>query len=186
MELPSAGKPLRFESLFRIAARGVRLAHLTHEAGLSSTGDAVLDARLPLAERYEISAEAAARVSVAKAQGGRVIAVGTSVTRALEAASMSGTLRAGARCTDLRLGRSSVLRVCDGLLTGIHEPETSHFALLEAFASRTLLERAFRHAERAGYVQHEFGDSCLILRGSLAARAAATSGTRPLEWRQTG
>ncbi|HET7543699.1 MAG TPA: S-adenosylmethionine:tRNA ribosyltransferase-isomerase [Polyangiaceae bacterium] len=182
VELPSAGKPLSFELLFRIAARGVSLAHVTHAAGLSSTGDAALDARLPVAERYDLNPESAARLREIRASGGRIIAVGTSVTRALEAASTSGTLRAGRARTELLLGPGSSLRTCDGLLTGLHEPETSHFALLEAFAPRTLLERAFRHAEREGYLQHEFGDSCLILKGSLHASDTESA----LEWQQAG
>ena len=183
VELPSAGKPLRFEMLFRIAARGVTLAWVTHAAGLSSTGDAALDARLPVAERSELSEENAARLRATQARGGRIIAVGTSVTRALEAASLSGTLQAGLQRTDLLLGPSSVLRSCAGLLTGLHEPGTSHFSLLEAYAPRALLERSFHHAERQGYLQHEFGDSCLILQGALANALSA----RPAgEWRQTG
>ncbi|HKO50259.1 MAG TPA: S-adenosylmethionine:tRNA ribosyltransferase-isomerase [Polyangiaceae bacterium] len=84
---------------------------------------------------------------------------------------MSGRLSAGARRTDLLLGPGSLLRTCQGLLTGLHEPGTSHFALLEAYAPRSLLERAFHHAQRDGYLQHEFGDSCLILPGSLDAEA---------------
>ncbi|HWZ90350.1 MAG TPA: S-adenosylmethionine:tRNA ribosyltransferase-isomerase [Polyangiaceae bacterium] len=167
-ELPSAGKPLSFETLFRIEARGVSLLHLTHAAGVSSTGDPLLDARLPLAERYEIGEATAHVVNQTRARGGRVVAVGTSVTRALEAASLSGSVRAGSERTALLLGPGSRLRVCDGLLTGMHEPGTSHYALLEAFAPRPLLDQSFRHAERLGYLQHEFGDSCLILGGSLA------------------
>ena len=167
VELPSAGKPLDFETLFRIRARGVTLAHVTHAAGLSSTGDPELDARLPVAERYELTAENATRLQTVRADGGRVVAVGTSVTRALEAACESGVLRAGSQRTALLLGRGSRLRVCNGLLTGLHEPGTSHFSLLEAFAPRRLLVRAMHHAERYGYLQHEFGDSCLILRGVL-------------------
>jgi S-adenosylmethionine:tRNA ribosyltransferase-isomerase len=167
-EVPSAGKPLSFETLFRIEARGVTLAHLTHAAGLSSTGDPELDLRLPLAERYEIDDGAVAIVKRAKTRGGRVLAVGTSVTRALEAASESGSLRAGSERTALLLGPDWRLRICDGLLTGLHEPGTSHYALLEAFAPRALLDRSFRHAEREGYLQHEFGDSCLILHGALS------------------
>ncbi len=169
VELPSAGKPLDFETLFRIGARGVALTHVTHAAGLSSTGDPQLDARLPVAERYELSAASASRLHAVRAGGGRVVAVGTSVTRALEAACESGVLRAGSQRTALILGPGSRLRVCDGLLTGLHEPGTSHFSLLEAFAPRGLLERAMRHAARYGYLQHEFGDSCLILRGALAS-----------------
>jgi len=177
-ELPSAGKPLRFETLFRIEARGVNIAHVTHAAGISSTGDPELDQRLPLTERYEIGESSAALVNQTKLAGGRVIAVGTSVTRALEAASESGSVRAGRESTSLLLGPGSRLRSCDALLTGLHEPGTSHYALLEAFAPRALLDRSFRHAERAGYEQHEFGDSCLILRGALRATPKAPSGTR--------
>ena len=186
VELPSAGKPLRFETLFRMAQRGVQLAHLTHAAGLSSTGDPTLDARLPVAERYELSEENAERVRSTKSRGGRVVAVGTSVTRALEAASASGRLRAGAQRTELILGPGSVLRCCDGLLTGLHEPGTSHFSLLEAYAPRPLLESAFQHAVRQGYLQHEFGDSCLILKGALATRALLphTTDESALELRQ--
>ena len=186
VELPSAAKPLRFETLFRILARGVSLARVTHAAGLSSTGDAALDARLPVAERYELSLESAEKLRMTHARGGRIIAVGTSVTRALEAASVSGALRAGAQRTDLLLGVGSVLRTCDGLLTGLHEPGTSHFALLEAYAPRELLERSFRHAERQGYMQHEFGDSCLILNGALKRRSAAERGDPQRQWRQAG
>lgn len=166
-ELPSAGKPLSFDTLFRIEARGVTLAHLTHAAGVSSTGEARLDARLPLAERYEIGERTAAIVNRTRARGGSVVAVGTSVTRALEAASLGGAVRAGSERTALLLGPDSRLAACDGLLTGLHEPGTTHYDLLEAFASRALLERSFKHAERQGYLQHEFGDSCLILPGAL-------------------
>jgi S-adenosylmethionine:tRNA ribosyltransferase-isomerase len=181
-ELPSAGKPLRFETLFRIAARGVTLSSLTHAAGLSSTGDPRLDARLPVAERYELTPETAARLRAVQTNGGRIIAVGTSVTRALEAASTSGVLRGGAQRTELLLGPGSLLRSCGGLLTGLHEPGTSHFSLLEAYAARSLLDRAFRHAQRQGYLQHEFGDSCLILKGSLNLGDTK----RAPEWRQAG
>lgn len=167
VELPSAGKPLRFETLFRLRERGVQLATVTHAAGLSSTGEARLDARLPIAERYELTEQNAALLRATRARAGRVIAVGTSVTRALEAASESGELRAGSRSTSLVLSRDSRRRTCDALLTGLHEPGTSHFSLLECYAPRALLERAMRHAARAGYLEHEFGDSCLILSGAL-------------------
>ncbi|MET0793265.1 MAG: S-adenosylmethionine:tRNA ribosyltransferase-isomerase [Polyangiaceae bacterium] len=190
VELPSAGKALRFETLFRIAQRGVQLAYVTHAAGLSSTGDTALDARLPVGERYDLSEENAQRLRTAKSRGGRIVAVGTSVTRALEAACGSGGLRAGTERTELILGPGSSLHCCDALLTGLHEPGTSHFSLLEAFAPRALLEAAFQHARRLGYLQHEFGDSCLIFAGALRAlgrmgemRELAASA---LGWRQAG
>ena len=80
------------------------------------------------------------------------------------------------------------MRCCDGLLTGLHEPGTSHFALLEAYAPRALLERSFRHALEQGYLQHEFGDSCLIARGALSAErsllGAGGAASGALEWRR--
>lgn len=165
-EPPSAGLPLSFELLFALRRGGVELAALSHAAGLSSTGSASLDRRLPLPERYEIPDETSALVERTRARGGRVVAVGTTVVRALESCALEhGTLRAGAGEARLVIGPGFRPRVVDGLLTGMHEPTTSHFALLSAFAPRELLERALGAAERAGYLQHEFGDACLILGG---------------------
>jgi S-adenosylmethionine:tRNA ribosyltransferase-isomerase len=87
------------------------------------------------------------------------------------AADTGGRLRAGVGTTDLRIGPELVPRVVDGLLTGIHEPGTSHFDLLQAFASADLLAAAHRHAEAAGYLGHEFGDVSLILAGQAAPAA---------------
>lgn len=167
-ELPSAGRPLTFEALFAMERRGARVSYVTHAASISSSGSASLDARLPLPERYEISAEASSTIEWSRRAGGRVIAVGTSVVRALEAhATDDGRVGSGSGETALRLDRHYVPRAVDGLLTGLHEPGTSHFELLEAFAPVRLLERAVTHAARTGYLQHEFGDSCLILAGAL-------------------
>lgn len=173
-EPPSAGRPLTFEALFELEQRGAGLSFVTHAASISSTGSASLDARLPLAERYEIGSHAERALASARWQGGRVIAAGTSVVRALEArADRDGVVLAGSGSTDLRLSASYELRVVDGLLTGLHEPGTSHFDLLEAFAPRELLLRASDHAGRTGYLQHELGDSCLILPGALLRRGEA-------------
>jgi S-adenosylmethionine:tRNA ribosyltransferase-isomerase len=167
-ELPSAGRPLTFEALFELEKRGAKVTYVTHAASISSTGSAELDARLPLAERYEISPAAAATIAQAQRTNGRIIATGTSVVRALEAqADEGGIVESGSGETELRLSRSYQPRVVDGLLTGLHDPGTSHFELLEAFAPRALLERAVDHAARTGYLQHEFGDSCLVLAGAL-------------------
>jgi S-adenosylmethionine:tRNA ribosyltransferase-isomerase len=167
VELPSAGRALTAEMRRELVERGVRLAALTHAAGLSSTGDAALDARLPLPERFEIPPRTVAAVAQARARGGRVVAVGTTAVRALEgqAALHGGRLAAGGGVTDLAVGGSHRLLVVDGLLTGLHEPGTSHFELLQAFAPPDLLRAAHAHAEAAGYLAHEFGDSSLILRG---------------------
>ncbi|HTQ08385.1 MAG TPA: S-adenosylmethionine:tRNA ribosyltransferase-isomerase [Polyangiaceae bacterium] len=163
-ESPSAGLPLTFGLLCALRRRGVELGALTHAAGLSSTGSASLDRRLPLPERYEIPEATRALVERTRARGGRVVAVGTTVVRALESSAREhGAVTAGAGRAELVIGPGFRPRVADGVLTGMHEPGTSHFALLSAFAPPALLERALGAAERAGYVQHEFGDACLIL-----------------------
>mgnify|MGYP001549858873 CR=1 FL=1 len=173
-ELPSAGRPLTFELLFELEERGAAVTSVTHAASISSTGSARLDQRLPLAERYEIGDEAAAVIAETRTLGGRIVAAGTSVVRALEAAAAStGVVAACSSETELRLDGQYSLRVVDGLLTGLHEPGTSHFELLQAFAPKRLLERALEHAARTGYLQHEFGDSCLILAGALLERLEA-------------
>jgi len=164
-EMPSAGRPLRLELLARIRARGVALASLTHAAGLSSTGDAALDAKLPLPERYEIPASTVRGVTEARRRGGRVVAVGTTVVRALEAAARSGggDLRPGPGLTDLRIGRGFEPRIVHGLLSGIHARDSSHFELLSAFLPGPFQLLYTLHVITGGYRGHEFGDSTLIL-----------------------
>lgn len=167
VEAASAGRPLTWDTLVRLGRRGVGLASVTHAAGLSSTGSASLDARLPLPERFEVPARTAEAVAEARARGGRVVAAGTTVVRALEAqaARSGGALEAGGGEATLRLGPSSALRVADAILTGMHEPGSSHFELLEAFAPRRVLLAALAHARAAGYLAHEFGDAMLVVSG---------------------
>ena len=164
-EMPSAGRPLRLELLARLRTRGVRVAWLTHAAGLSSTGDAALDAALPLPERYEILPSTVAAVAGARRRGGRVVAVGTTVVRALEsAASADGVVRAGHGVASGRIGRETRLRVVDKILTGVHEPGDSHFELLRAFVDDPMLNQISRKLAEYEYRTHEFGDSMLIER----------------------
>lgn len=172
-EMPSAGRPLTWELLGALRRGGVRLASLTHAAGLSATGDEALDALLPLPERFEIPDRTAAAVAAARTRGDRVVAVGTSAVRALEgsAAVHGGRVSAGRGVTDLRIGEGFAPRVVDGLLTGMHEPGTSHHRLLHAFAPPDLLERALALAEALGFLGHEFGDAMLVL-GAVGARGA--------------
>jgi S-adenosylmethionine:tRNA ribosyltransferase-isomerase len=163
-EMPSAGLPLTASVLLQLKARGVRWASLTHAAGLSSTGDEVLDAALPRPERSDIPEATVSLVEETRKRGGRVVAVGTTVVRALEGrATQAGALVPGEDVTDLLLGPGYVPRVVHGLLTGVHAPGSSHHALLQAFAPLPLLQRAAEHAERLGYLGHEFGDTCLLL-----------------------
>jgi S-adenosylmethionine:tRNA ribosyltransferase-isomerase len=161
--------------VLELGRRGVGLAALTHAAGLSATGDPRLDEALPLAERYELPVATVAAV----AEAPRVIAVGTTVARALEgcAAAHGGRLVPGPGETDLLLDERHVLRVADGILTGVHEPGTSHHRLLGAFASAAILGRAAEEAERSGYLSHEFGDATLILPGPGQTRKLRTSST---------
>jgi S-adenosylmethionine:tRNA ribosyltransferase-isomerase len=165
VEAPSAGFAFTWELLLDLERRGVTLARVTHAAGLSSTGDDALDARLPLAERFDVPEETVRAVEKGRDRGGRVVAAGTSVVRALEgaAATSGGRLVAARGLTDVRLGPGTRRTVVDGVLTGIHEPDTSHFALLESFVARDRLERAHAIAEERGYLGHEFGDEMLVL-----------------------
>jgi S-adenosylmethionine:tRNA ribosyltransferase-isomerase len=167
-EAPSAGLALTWGLLLALRARGIEVARVTHAAGLSSTGDATLDAQLPRPERYAIPVETVALIEAARAAGHRVVAVGTTVTRALEGAAAANDERllAGEGTTKLRLDATQPLRVVDGILTGIHEPGGSHFRLLEAFAPRALLERAHAVSTARGYREHEFGDAWLLWRHS--------------------
>ncbi|MGN8116063.1 S-adenosylmethionine:tRNA ribosyltransferase-isomerase [Labrys sp. 22185] len=164
-EPPSAGFALDWRTIAAWRRRGVGFASLTHAAGISSTGDAVMDLRLPFDEPYRIPAATAAAITRTKATGGRVIAIGTSVVRALEhAASAPGGLRAGDGLAQGRIGPKSRLRLVDAVLSGVHQPGESHFELLRAFADDLTLDRVSLMLEAWNYRAHEFGDSVLIER----------------------
>ena len=172
-EPPSAGFLLDWRLLDALRERGIGFATLTHAAGLSSTGDPALDARLPLAEPYHLGRATVQAVARARAAGGRIIALGTTVTRALEHAASLGPLHAGEGLADNRLGPGSALRVVDGLVSGTHEPGTSHHALLQAFAPAATLARMDRALQAGGYRGHEYGDSVLLWRAAAAPRLRA-------------
>lgn len=175
VEMPSASRPLDWRALGALRRRGVELATLTHAAGLSSTGDDALDAQLPLPERYELPARTVEAIARTHARGGLVLAVGTTVVRALEGNALAhgGRLRAGAGTTDLVIGPGFVPRVVDGLLSGVHEPGTSHHRVVSAFAPRALVDTAHEHAAAKGLLVHEFGDATLVMPGVAAAADAA-------------
>lgn len=158
-EMPSAGRPLTWEVILGLKRAGIELGALTHAAGLSSTGEEMLDRALPWPERYQIPSRTALAIARTKERRGRVIAIGTTVVRALEA---SGG-RAGAGVATLRLDARYRPRVVDGLVSGLHAPGESHFDLLAAFAPAPELERAYRLARAANLSGHELGDACLIL-----------------------
>ena len=163
-EPPSAGFALEWATLAAWRRRGVGFATLTHAAGISSTGDAALDRRLPFDEPYQIPEQTAAAIAAAKAQGRKVVAIGTSVVRALEAAAEAGAVRAGGGLARGRVGRETRLGIVDALVTGAHQPGESHFELLRAFADETTLERMSAAFIASDFRGHEFGDSVLIER----------------------
>ncbi len=164
VEMPSAGRPLSWRRLRALRHRGVEIASLTHAAGLSSIGDAELDRRLPLPEPYLIPQGTVALIQSAQARGRRVIAVGTTVVRALESAALGDEgLRAGGGLAELKIGPGHRLQMVDGILSGTHEPGTSHFSLLSAFAAEPVLWRLTKEAARLGHLGHEFGDTVLLL-----------------------
>lgn len=176
-EPPSAGFMLDWELLDALRMQGVGFATLTHAAGLSSTGDAALDARLPLPEPYHLPASTVDAIAQAHGRGGRVVAVGTTVARALEdSAARHGRPCAGMAVAQLRLGRRTPLRVVDVLVSGTHEPGTSHYDLLHAFAPEPTLQRMSRALELWGYRTHEYGDSVWLER---ARSAGGTGGPLP-------
>lgn len=162
-EPPSAGFVLDWQTLAALHARSVSFATITHAAGLSSTGDEELDQRLPFDEAYRIPGRTAQAIERAQARGGRVIAVGTTVVRALEhAAQGDGHVRPGDGRATQRVGPATRLRVVAALLSGTHAPGTSHYELLRAFANEATLCQADEELERRGYLTHEFGDSVFI------------------------
>jgi S-adenosylmethionine:tRNA ribosyltransferase-isomerase len=162
-EPPSAGFLLDWALLEGLRDRGVSFTTLTHAAGISSAGDPALDARLPFDEPYFLPQSAIRAVGQARRQGGRVVALGTTVTRALEHAASTGGLRPGAGLATQRIGPDSGLRVVDAIVSGAHEPGSSHYELLRAFAADPVLQRMSAELERNGFRRHEFGDSVLLI-----------------------
>jgi S-adenosylmethionine:tRNA ribosyltransferase-isomerase len=158
-EMPSAGRPLTWSVLLGLKRAGIAVVTLTHAAGLSSTGDDALDRAMPWPERYEIPARTAEAIARARREGGRVIAIGTTVVRALEASGGAP----GPGVATLRLSAGYRPAVVDGLVSGLHVPGESHYDLLRAFASHARLRRALELAAARGMSSHELGDACMIL-----------------------
>src|SRR5262245_44378855 len=155
-EPPSAGFVLDWASIRAMRARGIAFATLTHAAGISSTGDPELDRRLPLDEPYRIPRATASALRAARANGARVVAVGTTVVRALEhAAARDGIVHAGDGVADQCITGSSSLRVVEAVLSGTHEAGTSHYLMLRAFVGGDVLADADRALDEGGYRTHE-------------------------------
>lgn len=159
-EMPSAGRPISHALVTRLVARGIGVSPIVLHAGVSS----LEDHELPPPEPFRVPPETARRVNATRSAGGRVVAVGTTVVRALEsAADAHGQAHPAHGWADVIVTPDRGVRVVDGLLTGWHEPRASHLLILEAIAGRSMLEDAYRAALDRGYLWHEFGDWHLLL-----------------------
>jgi S-adenosylmethionine:tRNA ribosyltransferase-isomerase len=171
-EMPSAGRPFTAALVARLVADGVVLAPVVLHTGVSSPEAW----EAPLPERFRVPAPTVEQVRLAHRLGHRVIAVGTTVARALESALRpDGRLEAATAWTDLVLGPERPARVIDGILTGLHAPDASHLLLLEAVVGPDVVRRAYDAALRQRYLWHEFGDACLLL-------AQPSHGQRDQHW----
>jgi S-adenosylmethionine:tRNA ribosyltransferase-isomerase len=159
-EMPSAGRPFTTELVARLVTAGVVLAPITLHTGVAS-----LEApEPPYPEWYAVPPVTARLVTQARQAGHRVVAVGTTAVRAIETvAAPAGTVHPGQGWTDLVVTPERGVRAVDGLLTGFHEPRSSHLALLTAVAGEALLARCYAEAVAGGYRWHEFGDVNLLL-----------------------
>jgi len=159
-EMPSAGRPFTPQLVTRLVAKGVGVTPLVLHTGVSS-----LEANEhPYPEWYRVPAPTAARINETRRSGGRVIAIGTTVVRALETVvDRRGVVHTGEGWTDVVITPERGAFAVDGLLTGWHEPEASHLQVLEAIAGRELLDAAYEAASEDHYLWHEFGDVNLLL-----------------------
>ena len=164
-EMPSAGRAFTWKLLLDLKRRGIGSAYVVLHAGLSSYLDDEVDRQHPASEEeYFVNRVTARKINQARERGGRVIAVGTTVVRALESATNeSGSVNEMHDYTRLKIDRQYQLRSVDGLLTGLHEPEASHLDLLSAFLSPEKIRAAYDEAITRKYLWHEFGDLNLIL-----------------------
>jgi S-adenosylmethionine:tRNA ribosyltransferase-isomerase len=176
-EPPSAGFAIDWRMLGSLAAGGAGFATITHAAGISSTGDPGLDALLPFDEPYRIPEATAEAIRRVREGGGRVIAIGTTVVRALEhRAAGDGCVSAGEGLATQCIGVGSRLRVVDAILSGTHHRGTSHYELLRAFADDATLRRMEAELDSRGYRTHEFGDSVFLEAAHLHGRCLAKTG----------
>ena len=160
-EMPSAGRPITARLIESLVERGIGVAAICLHTGVSSPERH----EPPFPEQYHVPSETVRALAAARAAGGRVIAVGTTVVRTLETITDDdGTVTPGAGWTRLVIEPDREIRAVDGLITGWHEPEASHLMMLEAVGGPELLERSYAEAVARGYLWHEFGDSHLILR----------------------
>jgi S-adenosylmethionine:tRNA ribosyltransferase-isomerase len=174
-EMPSAARPFTARLVAELVSRGVQFAPVTLHTGVASTEAH----EPPYPERFSVPEASALLINAAKAGDRRVVAVGTTAVRAVEsAAGPDGAVRAREGWTDLVVTPERGVRVVDGLLTGLHEPEASHLRMLEAIAGRTAVDRSYDEALCGLYLWHEFGDVHLILPGEGTHTAHCASNCR--------
>lgn len=158
VEPPSASFPLTWELLFALRKKGVQISDLLHGAGLSSTGSMELDQKLPLTEWYDIPVETVENFHKAKQSGRKIVALGTTVLRALESAWDGQHLRSGSGLTSLKITPGYNIQTATALITGMHEVGTSHMNILDSFCPLDQIRQGYAEAEQLGYLGHEFGD----------------------------
>ena len=164
-EMPSASRPFTNRIVTDLVTRGVLVTPLLLHTGVSS----LEGGERPYPERYRIPTATAATINTTRRRGGRVVAVGTTVVRALATVTDDrAVVHPGEGWTEVVVTPDRPVESVDGLVTGWHEPESSHLMMLEAFATAETLRRAYEAALRRGYLWHEFGDSHLILRAGAA------------------
>jgi S-adenosylmethionine:tRNA ribosyltransferase-isomerase len=164
-EPPSASFAIDWHSIRAMRQRRIAFATITLAAGISSTGDPDLDRRLPFDEPYRIPHATASAIRKTRAQGGRIIAVGTTVVRGLEhAGARDGVVHAGDGVANQRIGPTSRLAIVNAILSGTHERGSSHYLMLRAFMNDDTLTEADAALDALGYRTHEFGDSVLVER----------------------
>jgi S-adenosylmethionine:tRNA ribosyltransferase-isomerase len=157
--MPSAARPFSKRVVDGLIEHGIEIATITLHCGVAS----LEEPERPAAERYHVPVETAEAVNHARAQGRRVIAVGSTALRALESSFYGGDIIASSGWTDLVIGDRHTVRTVEGVLTGFHDTAATHQSILRAFLGRGLLASAYAEAADAGYYQHEFGDVHLIL-----------------------
>ncbi|MGG3468944.1 S-adenosylmethionine:tRNA ribosyltransferase-isomerase [Neobacillus pocheonensis] len=161
VEMPSAGRAFSWELLFKLQKKGIKLVFIQLHTGLSYFLDDKWDhSPTENYEEYTIPAEAWENILQAKVEGKRVISVGTTVVRAIETAALNGELSGW---TNLYIKPKYDLKITDGIITGMHEPEASHLDMLSAFVNQKDLFNSYQEAIKRGYLWHEFGDMNLIL-----------------------
>ena len=164
-EMPSAARPFTGELVDRLKSGGVGIAPVLLHTGVSSleVESEDLEDQVMYAEPFAVPPDTAAAVNAARGSGRRVIAVGTTVVRALESAWAGDEIRPASGFTRLYIRPGSAVHAVDGLLTGFHDPMASHLAMLYALAGEQMVRASYAEAVRARYLWHEFGDSNLLL-----------------------